>query len=200
MIIFLAIIGLIALAIAATVLVETEKFGWATIVLLVSVGITQGLHVLPIFSWIETHAITTVLYALAYITIGITWSFIKWFSFLMMARDKYRQWKHEFFTFGGLDPCLTVGPENLDDFKKFISGKRDYKYQDPIADLYEGKRPRAANNKARIVSWMSFWPCSVIGTVLNDPVRRLFNFLFTSFKALYQKISDAVFAKDLELK
>jgi len=195
------IIGLIALAIAATVLVETEKFGWATIVLLASVGVVQGLHVFPIWNYVSTHAGQTALYVLVYVVVGIVWSFIKWFSFLMSIRDKYRQWKSEFLSFKGLDSKLVaLQPEHIEDFKTFVRNRRDYGYVDPIADLHDGKRPRAANNKSRIVSWMSFWPCSMIGTVLNDPVRRLFSFLFASFKAQYQKMSDAVFSKDSELK
>lgn len=204
MLIFLAIIGLIALVIVATVLVEVERFGWATIVLLGSVVAAQILHVLPIWTFVSTHVVETVLYALAYVGVGIVWSFVKWFSFLMTARDKYRGWKNEFFLYKNLDPALAkIKPDETEEFSRFISSKHDYHYYrhgNPIAELLAGKRPRAATNKSRIVSWMSFWPCSMIGTLLNDPVRRLCNFLFTSFKALYQQMSDAVFAKDSELK
>lgn len=49
-------------------------------------------------------------------------------------------------------------------------------------------------------AWMAFWPCSVISTLLNDPIRRLFRYLFNLLKSLYQKMADAVFADDPELK
>lgn len=208
MIIFLAIIGLIFLIITATVLVEVERFGWATIVLLGSVIAAQVLHVLPVWAFVSTHVIETALYALAYVGIGIIWSFVKWFSFLMGARDKYRDLKRQWVAFRPADQLpvdfANLSRDHTELFQRFLYNQYERssyrKHQNPLAELANGKRPRAADNKSRIVSWMSFWPCSMIGTLLNDPVRRLCNFLFTSFKALYQQMSDAVFAKDSELK
>jgi hypothetical protein len=183
----------------ATVLTETEQFGWATILLIIGVTLAQWLHVVNLLTFASTHALATVMYVLAYVAVGIVWSFIKWFSFLMSARDRYREWKIKFLTKEGFNPDGQIPEEKRGAFKQFIYNQHAYNYQDPIADLYDGKRPRAANNKARIVSWMSLWPCSVIGTLLNDPVRRVFNFLFFHFKELYQKLADRVFRNDTEL-
>lgn len=194
-----AFIGLVVVAIVATVLTENEKFGWATVLLVGSVALSQWLHVFNFFAFASQHALATVLYALGYVGVGIVWSFVKWFSFLMGARDKYRDWKVRFLTGENLNPAGLIPNEKMSDFKRFIQQQNGYGYRDPVADLVNGKRPRASNNKARIVSWMSLWPCSCIGTLLNDPVRRLFNYLFNAFKSLYQKMSDKVFSKDVEL-
>jgi hypothetical protein len=194
-----AFIGLVVVAIAATVLTENEKFGWATALLVISVVLGQWLHVFNLVAYASQHAVATLLYAVGYVVVGIAWSFVKWFSFLMGARDKYRDWKIRFLTGENLDPTSSIPAGKAADFKKFIQQSNGYSYHDPVADLVNGKRPRAANNKARIVSWMSLWPCSFVGTLLNDPVRRLFNYLFNAFKSLYQKMSDKVFSKDGEL-
>jgi hypothetical protein len=95
--------------------------------------------------------------------------------------------------FQGANASVPV-PENLlKDFYYFL----DYRV---FKDNPLSKRPRAVNNKARITAWMSFWPYSLVGTLLNDPVRRLFNAIFSWVKGLYQKMADAMFSKDVELK
>lgn len=193
---------LLCLAVAATVLTEVERFGWATFLLIVGVGIAQLFHVADLFGWVKTHGVETVIYTLVYVGVGVVWSFVKWFSFLMAFRDKFRQYKASFLS--GLTPPLNPEgqvPENmLEDFRNYLNRQEQYSRRGAFADNLLSARPRAVNNKARIVSWMSLWPCSFIGTVLNDPVRRLFNLLFSWFKGLYQKMSDAIFAKDVELK
>jgi hypothetical protein len=68
------------------------------------------------------------------------------------------------------------------------------------SDFVALQRPRAAKNKRRITAWMAYWPCSAIGTLLNDPVRKFFNWAFGQFKDLCQKLADHVFRADVELK
>lgn len=196
------LVVLLCLAVAATVLTEVEKFGWATFLLIVGVSVAQLFHVADLFGWVKTHGVETALYTLAYVGVGVAWSFVKWFSFLMVFRDKFRTYKASFLS--GLTPPLNPDgqvPDNmLKDFYSYLDNQVRYTRRGVFADNPMNTRPRAINNKARIVSWMSLWPCSFIGTVLNDPVRRLFNFLFSWFKGLYQKMADAMFAKDVELK
>lgn len=192
---------LLCLAVAATVLTEVERFGWATFLLILGVSVAQLFHVADLFGWVKTHGVETVIYTLVYVGVGVVWSFIKWFSFLMSFRDKFRQHKAAFLS--GLTPPLNPDgqvPDNMmEDFRNYLN-RQEYSRRGVFRDNLLSARPRAVNNKARIVSWMSLWPCSFIGTVLNDPIRRLFNLLFSWFKGLYQKMSDAIFAKDVELK
>jgi hypothetical protein len=206
MILMLAFIGLIVLAILATVLTETENFGWATLVLIVSVVAAQWLHVVNFIGYVSAHGVASLLYALAYVGIGVVWSFVKWFSFLMGARGKYREYKVSFLNSIGASTTAgfsDIPADKLDDFKRWLAKTPSFyamRTYDPFHELVRGERPRASKNKARITTWMCLWPCSMIGTALNDPVRRLFNFLFSQFKALYQKLADYVFANDVELK
>jgi hypothetical protein len=195
---------LFVLAVAATVLTEVERFGWATFLLIVSVAFAQVFHVVDIFDWVKTHSLDTVLYALAYVGVGLAWSFGKWFFFLLRFRDKYRESKTRFLQ--GLTPPLNPEgqvPEQLrKEFYAYLD--RTVRYSSAYSRVFSNnplsERPKASNNKQRIVLWMSLWPCSVVGTLLNDPVRRLFDAIFSWVKSLYQKMSDAMFSKDVELK
>lgn len=249
-------IALIALAVIYVVgcfLVELEFFGWATLMLIATVVGVQYLHVFDILQYVANNALTSVLYATGYVVVGIVWSFVKWFSYLMKYRDKFRELKQKFLDLNKLPPSSTphddrdvpyairgafekyvdlhskvdfnASPKDLnlaknklwvafldenkvtnnqniptflkDAFEVFL--REQHSYGD-YAAVRDGKKPVAAENKAKITSWMAFWPCSLISTLLNDPVRRLFKFLFNTLKVLYQKMADAVFADDPELK
>ncbi len=188
------LILLVCVVIAAVVLTEIEHFGWATVLLIASVITAQMFGVMSPLTWMVTHALESSIYVLVYVAIGVAWSFVKWFSFLIQFRDQFRKDKEIFLLTHKLDPNGPI-PDSLLD--AFIN--RGYSFREFKGNSLNNK-PRASNNKSRIVAWMSLWPCSVVGTVLNDPIRRLFNFLFGQFKALYQKMSDHVLRNDAELK
>jgi hypothetical protein len=186
------------------VLMEVEHWGWATFTLLASFGLSLVAHhfwpdVPSVLSWVAANGVFTLVYVLAYLAVGVGWSFIKWFSYLMGFRDSFREQKEAFCTKNGLDPKQPIPEDRLAQFDQHLSSNVSWGERHR-GQLLSRERPRAAKSKARITAWMAFWPFSVVGTVLNDPVRRLFNFLFTNFKALYQKMADHVFRKDVELK
>jgi hypothetical protein len=198
MLTILFLIGLVVVAVAAVVLTEIEYFGWATVLLIATLGVAQLLHMADVPAYVRGHAGQILLYALIYVVAGVAWSFAKWFSYLISYRDKFREAKAEFLKSKNLNPIGQVPDEYMSYFRDFL--RNEFSWDRPNRGLAVLVRPQASDNKARIVAWMSLWPLSFIGTVLNDPIRRLFNSLFNRFKALYQKMSDKVFAKDVELK
>lgn len=198
---FLAV--LFVLFVAECILLETENFGWATITLVAcfigSVVLGRWFHIYSVQDFIKDHGAWTLVYACAYVGVGVVWSFIKWFSFLMGFRDAYREVKDSFYKAHGL-PADSVIPDSLmDSFKQHVHQSAPWSspYRHDIAAL---TRPRASKNKGRITAWACYWPFSFVATLLNDPVRRLFNFLFNQFKALYQHLADYILRKDVELK
>lgn len=153
-----------------TFFTEVERFGWATISVLVTLVLAQWLKWTDIHSVLKTHALLSAIYFGGYVVAGVAWSFVKWFSFLMRFRDVLKE----------------------------VDEPTSEYYQ---AVTYRGnslkRKPMAAQNKQKITAWMIFWPFSLIGTVLNDPVKRFFTFLFGRFKHLYQKMADSIF-KDVD--
>jgi hypothetical protein len=193
--------ALAVIFIAETVFIEVEQWGWATLILIATV---VGCHFLTPFdplAFIKTQGPFTVVYVLGYLAVGVGWSFVKWFSYLRAFRDSFREQKESFCKDKSLDASQPIPDKYLDAFKEYLRSHARYTTDRKTYDqLLSLERPRSINNKSRITAWMAYWPCSAIGTLLNDPVRRLFNFLFSQFKALYQKLSDHVFRNDVELK
>lgn len=198
---FLAV--LLVLFVVETVLTETENFGWATVSLILfgvgSVLCGHWFHTYSVVDFVRDNGVWTLAYVGGYLAVGVIWSFAKWFSYLMSFRDTFREQKDAFIKSRGLNPEIGVPPNLQDEFRKFVSD--NVGWTNPHrSQLTLLERPRATKNKARITAWASFWPFSFVGTLLNDPVRRLINFLFNQFKALYQRMSDWIFRKDMELQ
>lgn len=56
-------------------------------------------------------------------------------------------------------------------------------------------RPLAIKNKGRIIFWMSYWPCSALWTLINDPITRAYRFIWHRLGATFENMSKAMFAK-----
>ena len=215
-ILFLAVLAV--LFVVGIFLTEMENFGWATVLLIAGL---VCLHFVPgfgVWHWVQHHALETALYSLAYMAGGIVWSFVKWFSYLRSFRDKFREQKETFFKVmiarrqyltdtSGRVPTIEINlsgpiPEDMkESFKTWMNEQHGLYYTaGDIQLMRDLKKPQASRNKSRIVAWMALWPLSLLGTFLNDPVRRLFNFLFSYFKTLYQKLVDHVLRNEVELK
>lgn len=193
MLMVLALVGLVTLLGVVALLTEVENFGWATLTLIVSLVGVQFLHVADLFAFVKGHVLETLLGVGVYLVIGIVWSFIKWFSFLHKHLDKFTEAKEAFLKQYDLpsDTKLTVSTIESKDKSTSWSG---YHFDRSLL-----KKPLANDNKSKIIAWMSLWPFSLVGTVINDPVRRFFTFCFNRLKSFYQAISNHVF-KDTELQ
>ena len=53
--------------------------------------------------------------------------------------------------------------------------------------------PKASYHKDRIITWMIYWPFSMLWTLINDPVRRGFEWIYRRIGKLMQSISERVF-------
>jgi hypothetical protein len=58
---------------------------------------------------------------------------------------------------------------------------------------------KVKENKARITHWMIYWPFSAIWTLINDPVKKSFEFVLSQFGGLYDKMSEKILG-DLKKK
>lgn len=56
------------------------------------------------------------------------------------------------------------------------------------------KPPRPNDHKSTIMTWMTFWPASMTWTMLNDPVRAAFRFIYAWLSRTLQDLSNRAFA------
>ncbi len=67
--------------------------------------------------------------------------------------------------------------------------------RDNPALIMKAIRPIAARHKARIMQWVAFWPISIVWFIINNPVRRIYNLIWSFLKGTYQRMSDSMFAE-----
>ena len=53
--------------------------------------------------------------------------------------------------------------------------------------------PQPGDHKSRIIGWIALWPASMLWTIINDPVRRAAEEIYTRLGGTYQRISNRVF-------
>ena len=54
--------------------------------------------------------------------------------------------------------------------------------------------PEASKYKSTILRWMTYWPFSMLWTLIHDPVRRAFRWIYGRVATILQAMSDKVFA------
>ena len=210
----------VALFITEIFLIEFGKFGWSTLSLIVTGVVVYHFKLFGIPEFVATHAGLCLGFIAAYIVVGVIWSFIKWYSFLIDYRSQFTEKKEKYVStkkaviaaqskwIQEKHIAVNEQPVNLEELplqqynrlhNQFTDSSRDNakvanEYERAERDYVQFKKPLISNHKGAVIAWMCFWPFSLVGTFINDPLRRLFTFLFNSLKTTYQKMSDSVFS------
>jgi hypothetical protein len=139
---------------------EDENTGWA---IFLTVG---GLLAVVLFTdaLVGMKLAYLVTGLLAYVAVGVIWSFKKWYGFVI----------------GKLRELRDVFDRNR---------PKDRTFEDYAKD----KRPLAANNKQRIVGWMALWPFSMSWWVLTWP-RHAFVWAYNRLATVFDRISAKIWA------
>lgn len=159
----------------------------------------------PVVEFVLNRWRDLLLWVGAYAVTGVPWSFFKWYRYALRARRKLQKWLTEY-------PVPVRGQRNPG--SSYYYGGNDVREDETEAQFNERRKAHAAHapapvtfnarsmkfellasaNKGLIVTWMSLWPFSVVGTLLNDLLVRMWENLYTFFSGLFQRISDRVFA------
>ena len=140
-------------------LIENDKGTPSTLVFLVFLFFLDLLGKIPLVALAISHPAWAVGFILLYITIGAFWSLAKWHSFTDKAVEKYKV-------------QIADRPSNTGTYKEY---------------LREDVNP--ANHKSDLVFWMGYWPFSLLWFMIHQPIKRLFNFLYSKMNASYTAIS-----------
>ena len=117
---------------------------------------------------------------------------MKWWSFVTTQRETYDAAKEKFFATRNQDEHDSYVVKS--DWKKIVEDMSARRDSNMVAgyDRFEYK-PKARNHKGKVLSWMTYWPWSLLWTLFNDFVRRVFNAIYNKIQKFLQKISDHAF-------
>jgi hypothetical protein len=118
---------------------------------------------------------TVAIYIGIYFGVGILWSLFKWVFFVRGKSLEYSEAKKRFLTRKNVED-LTVVPEEL---------RQNWK---ETVDSHLLEQPTAARNKRKIISWMAYWPFSIVWTIIRDPWEYIYDALASLFNAISKSI------------
>lgn len=122
-------------------------------------------------------------YAILYYLIGISYSIFKWKLFCNNKRDKYNAIKNKFLKSNNISG--TAIPQHL--IKEW---NWELHCEVNSDDLNEYKNGIQFHNYIeQCITWALYWPCSLLWTLLDDPLRKLFTYTINQIKNIYDSIA-----------
>jgi len=163
--------------------VEDDSAGFAFVTVVVLFACLMFLGDFNVLSWLRENPKQFGYYLIMYIPAGIVYSIVKYLMFLTDIRRKITKTISEY-----LD---RVKVEKEDDLSVAQKGELAKKLNYHNISFSESTR--------RVVFWMTYWPWSAFWTILNNPLRWLYEevaeLLKKSFKGMYTKILGNQFSK-----
>jgi len=121
-----------------------------------------------IFNFIQHNVLKTTIYFLTYIIIGIIWSFIKWLLYLIDCRTEW---------------------------KNFWEIRKTQQHFNP--EFHKPPIPKVSERLDFIISWILYWPFSLIGTLLNNIFRKAITYIIKKIDGIYKLIAMKIYKDDL---
>src|SRR3989344_1109260 len=184
-----------ALVVAETILLffflnDDDKFiGNATLSLIIFLLVLQFFGDVKIFSYALENPLKSLFYLFGYVVVGVLWSFGKWWFYLMEEKRRYDTAKNAFLKDYKIKDDVII-PVALKEKWKQATKEGGY-YNN--GQIYQFKlNPQAKEYKGKIITWMCYWPWSMVWTLINDPIKKLFKNIYNWLQNSYQRVSDYV--------
>jgi hypothetical protein len=188
------IVGIVA-AIVTMISLEMEEEGWATTAVSIALALLLWNYGPDLWSFVKNDVGTTLLFVLGYLVAGVVWSFLKWSEFVKRKIELFKKvraqvivTRPEFSETKDKDRHYLCDRLRANGFKNIWSS--DSK---SMGEIILKITPIGSENKAAIVAWISYWPLSLLATLLNNPFRRLFEYVYSLVADSYDKISQRHF-------
>ena len=164
-------------------LVENEEGVWATLVMVLTAVSLNWVWKVPILKTCALHPWKALLWVLVYFVAGALWGLFKWWLYAHKQLAAYKELRDEF-----------MKSENVTELTPALALKLKSKAGMQYPPL-RAEAPSVSQHKCDITRWMTYWPFSVVGTLLNDFVRKAWNYIYVFMSTTYDRISKHVFRK-----
>jgi len=186
-------IACILLGGAITLLVENEKGTWATFTAIVTILGLNYISKVPIFDFLTQHPLKSAELVALFLAGGVVTSLIKWYLYSLKAAHLYDDFKEDFLKENNVKEFTGEWAAKLQDA---LADGKTKKYDDWGNRIHIQAEPLSfKENKARLIRWATYWPFVIVGTVLNDFVRKIWIRLVESLRSTYQNISNHAFRR-----
>ncbi len=155
-----------------------------------------------LFPWMAAHAGHLAVWAIVYVVIGVVWSLVRWALYVADAREELLEYKRAWETTHG-----DFGCSYYENGEKKVTTDFWVWWRLGGDDARMARRnhaiPQPQDFKGRIISWMAYWPISMLNSLLFDFLRRFFSHLYNALAGTFRRISRAVYgdlADKLEIR
>ena len=184
---------LVLFAIASIIIICSLQYenGWFPT--LVVGGSLLAFHYLlgvPVFSYIWENIGLLALYVLGYGIIGGVYSVFKWYRYSLITKERIKEAEKEFLVSKGVLGDVMSDELKLEWGEYFKSRPERLFDHKGIEDAI----PQWHTHKALLMQWVTYWPWSLVWTVINDPIRRFVRFIVRQLQQVYQHITDVLYA------
>lgn len=142
---------------------------------------------IEVWAWIKENPGKLAKYIGIYIVIGLAYSFIKYYFILNDMKKYVKELRVKWDSMSKSQQSNDL-PVHITDFKGYVQHKSSY-----------GRSTSFEGSAKKLSFWAAFWPTSLIWTMLNDPIRKFFNWLImTVFVGAYRKMHWQMVGRHLE--
>lgn len=185
--------AIIVIVILIAVLLEFEKEGWATTLFSLGTALTIWAYKAEIWDLVSNNPLPILYFSLVYIAAGLTWSFFKWKIYISKRTETFNLAKQNFIDANGeiknnWETWIDFLNDNI--YYNLNLSTSFYVKNTPEEVVYK-IIPKANSKKSLIVSWISYWPMSLGATLLNNPFRKFFEWIYSLVAGIYDKMGNA---------
>ena len=176
---FWILIGAEVIALVTCLYNDDDLNPWvAMFSILATLTILQFVGKIPIVQAIIANPKITICLALLYVMIGSLWMCVKWVFFIKSKVRKYKQEIRDEF----VQKYNIKGSEIPAEYKD--------KLRDEMFCKVDIQPPQVSKFKDELFVWFALWPFSAIWTVINDPIKRLFECIYHNIHRKLQAVSN----------
>lgn len=171
--------------------VEIEHGIGATFSLVVFATILYFLGQVDFITYIKDHPLHILGMLGLFFLIGTLWGIGKWWMYVRDRLEDYEDHKAEWLERKGRKGLKVVPDDLKKAWKDEIENQNRYSSASKMK--ITAAAPSVRDHKAKIMRWMAFWPVSMIWSVINDLVKRIFKSIYYHVAVSLQKISDRLY-------
>lgn len=159
---------------------EDESPGYAFVTTIAFIILIQFCSDFSFPTWLNLNTGAFIKWGLAYIAIGVGYSVLK---YIMYLTDRKRDFDREFSKF--------LHNKKLDAKTSIDTLPEEFKYacfRWMKENLGYSTLPTLTTSTKHIVFWMGYWPWSAFWTILNNPLKWIFEYFKDMLSGLFRRL------------
>lgn len=166
---------------------DTVGFG-ATVSIVVTIALMSVFG--NFLSYLWSHSYWIIAYIVGYLLAGALYTVLRVHDFASEASDALEELVHQYLKEKKIShEEMMASPDKLSAMKVFV--RQIARYKSPVKRLREEDgKVWIRDHKARVMTWLMYWPWSLLWYLTNDLFRRLYAQIYSLIAGSLQRVAD----------